>query len=179
MPRALLLSGGGGVGKTTIAQAIGRRLTAGKHPTAVLDLDSVGQFGPPGPQGSTAVSGRPLPARLRFHDQLKVHNLAAVWTTYRDAGAQFMVVSGHVETPELRAAYTSALAECDVQMVRLLTPADLVAERTRTTRGPEWDLMAALAEGARHQPIQDFTVTNDRAPDEVAAGILVTAGWPG
>jgi hypothetical protein len=62
-------------------------------------------------------------------------------------------------------------------MVRLLTPATLIAERTRTTRGPDWDLGAALAEGATHQPIQDFTVRNDRPPEQVAAEIVTTAGW--
>ncbi|TDD15173.1 hypothetical protein E1218_31915 [Kribbella turkmenica] len=133
MPRALLLSGGGGAGKTTIAQAVGRLLTADHHPTAVLDLDAVAQFGPAGPAGP-ALSWRPVVGHLRFHDQLKVHNLAAVWTTYRQAGARFMVVSGQVETTELRAAYTSALAECDVQMVRLGHPR--AADRGADPRHP-------------------------------------------
>jgi chloramphenicol 3-O-phosphotransferase len=168
MPRALLLSGGGGVGKTTIAQSIGGLLTSRSHPTCVVDLDAIAQFGPPQP---APVSG------LRFHDQLRVRNLAAVWLTYRDAGAQFMVVSGHVETAELRAAYTESLADCDVQMVRLHTPAALIAERTRTTRGPGWSLEAALAEGATHQPIHDFAVSNDRPRAEVATEILESAGW--
>jgi chloramphenicol 3-O-phosphotransferase len=168
MRKAILLSGGGGVGKTTIAQSIGRLLTSRRHLTGVLDLDAIAQFGPPQP---AAVSG------LRFHDQLRVRNLAAVWITYRDAGAQFMVVSGHVETPELRAAYAESLADCDVQMARLHTPADLIAERTRTTRGPEWSLEAALAEAADHQPIHDFAVSNDRPPEAVATEILKTAGW--
>jgi chloramphenicol 3-O-phosphotransferase len=168
MPRALLLSGGGGVGKTTIAQSIGGLLTSRRHPTCVVDLDAIAQFGPP----------QPAPASgLRFHDLLRVRNLAAVWLTYRDAGAQFMVVSGHVETAELRAAYTESLADCDVQMVRLHTPAALIAERTRTTRGPGWSLEAALAEGATHQPIHDFAVSNDRPPGDVATEILVGAGW--
>ncbi|WP_433161423.1 hypothetical protein [Kribbella sp. CA-247076] len=175
MPRALLLTGGGGVGKTTIAQSIGALLTARRDRTAVLDLDAVAQFGPAG-LPVPALARRPLPG-LRFHDQLRVHNLAAVWTTYRDAGARFMVVSGHVETPELRAAYASVLHDCDVQLVRLDTPVELIAERTRTTRGPEWDLEAALAQAATHQPIQDFTLANDRAPAEVAAEVVAAAGW--
>ncbi|HET6737470.1 MAG TPA: P-loop NTPase, partial [Kribbella sp.] len=143
--QALLLSGGGGVGKTTVAQAIARLLTADRHPTAVLDLDAVGQFGPPPPAPDSG---------LRFHDRLKARNLAAVWPTYRDAGARFLIVSGHVETSELKAAYMEALADCDVRMVRMLTPPDLVAARTRATRGPDWDLQAALVEAAAHQPIE-------------------------
>ena len=176
MPQALLLSGGIGVGKTTLGQAIGRLLTSRRHPTAVLDLDAVAQFGPAGQPGP-AVAGRAHLAGLRFHDQLRVHNLAAVWTTYRDAGARFMVVSGPVDTADHRAAYTSALVGCDVQVVRVVTPPDLIAERTRTTRGPEWDLQAALDQAATHEPIQDHTVTNDRAPEEVAAEILAHVAW--
>jgi len=164
---ALLLTGGTGAGKTTVAQAIGRILTTDHHTTAVLDLDAIAQFGP----------GRPVSNGLRFHDQLRVRNLEAVWSTYRAAGARFMVVSGHVTTPELRAAYTSALPECDVQVVRLHTPPDLIAERTRTTRGPDWDLQAALAEAETHQPIQDFAVTNERTPGETADEILTRLGW--
>ncbi|MFI6832749.1 hypothetical protein ACIBG5_36940 [Kribbella sp. NPDC050241] len=186
--QALLLSGGGGVGKTTVAQAIARLLTADRHPTAVVDLDAVGQFGPPPPApaaaldaalhaASDAVSDAVSDSGLRFHDRLKARNLAAVWPTYRDAGARFLIVSGHVETTELKAAYTEALADCDVRIVRVLTPPDLVAARTRLTRGPDWDLQAALAEAAAHQPIEDFTVTNDGSPAETAAQILGKAGW--
>ncbi|MFG1620432.1 hypothetical protein [Kribbella sp. NPDC049227] len=182
--KALLLAGGGGVGKTTVAQAIARLLTADRHPTAVVDLDAVGQFGPP-PQAPAAAldsapdaaSGTASDLGLRFHDRLKARNLAAVWPTYRDAGARFLIVSGHVETAELKAAYMEALADCDVRIVRVVTPPDLVAARTRSTRGPGWDLQAALAEAAAHQPIEDFTVTNDGSPAETAAEILGKAGW--
>ena len=165
---ALLITGGTGAGKTTVAQAIARRLTSNRHLTALVDLDAISQFGPP----------QPASGGLRFHDRLRVQNLAAVWSTYRAAGARFMIVSGHVTTPELRAAYTSALPECDVQVVRLHTPADLIAERTRTTRGPDWNLEAALAEAETHQPIQDFAVTNERTPGETADEILTRLGWP-
>ena len=165
---ALLLTGGGGVGKTTVAQAIAGILTTNRHPTAVLDLDAMSQFGPP----------QPASGGLRFHDRLRVQNLAAVWPVFQAAGARFMVVSGHVETAQLRAAYTSALTDCDVQLVRLETPPELIADRTLTTRGPDWDLAAALAEARTHQPIQDFTVTNERLPEETGAEILGRLGWP-
>ena len=55
--------------------------------------------------------------------------------------------------------------DCDVQVVRVLTPPDLIAERTRTTRGPGWDLQTALDQAATHEPIQDQTVE------------LVSNGW--
>jgi adenylylsulfate kinase-like enzyme len=168
-PRAVLLTGPGGVGKTTIAQAIGGLLTSSGHVTAVLDLDAVAQFGPP----------RPPPARgLRFHDQLRVRNLTAVWDTYRAAGARFMVVSGPVTTAEHRAAYTEALADCAVQVVLLLTPAKLIAERTRTARGSAWNLQAALDDAVTHEAIHDFTVNNSGPVEQTATEILARLRWP-
>ncbi|MFI5697343.1 hypothetical protein ACIA58_36130 [Kribbella sp. NPDC051586] len=171
MPRALLLTGGGGVGKTTTAQAIGGALTGAGHATGVLDLDAVAQFG--GPARAAPSSG------LRFSDHLRIDNLAAVWRTYRAAGADFLIASGPVFTTELRAAYTAALPDCTVQVVRIVTGPDLIAARTRSTRGPEWDLATALAHAETHQPVEDFTVRNDGAVADTAAEILTLAGWPG
>jgi chloramphenicol 3-O-phosphotransferase len=164
--RALLINGGGGAGKSTIAATIGRLLTKDNHPTGVVDLDALSQFGP-------APAGGP-----GFHDRLRLRNLAAVWTTYRAVGARFMVVSGIMETAALCSAYADCLAGCDVQMVRLETPRDLVEERTRgTVRGPNWDLQEALAQSARLPRLEDFSVANDRPPDDVATEVLVVAGW--
>ncbi|WP_328328181.1 hypothetical protein OHA70_02855 [Kribbella sp. NBC_00382] len=143
--RGLLISGGGGAGKTAVGQAIGRILTGRLLPTAVVDLDALAQYGP-------------APANQRgFHDRLKVRNLKAVWGTYRAAGARFVVVSGVVETRELRQSYEGCLTGCDVQMVRL--------ERARV----EYD---------GHGEVEDFTVVNDRKLAKVATEILEIAGWP-
>lgn len=102
----------------------------------------------------------------------------AVWATYRAAGARFLVVSGIIESVELRAAYADCLVGCDVQMVRLETPPELVERRTRgTVRGPMWDLQAALKAHESLAHSEDFTVRNDRPIGEVAAEILVMAGW--
>ncbi|MER7249853.1 hypothetical protein [Kribbella sp. NPDC000426] len=170
MPRALLLTGGSGVGKTTTAQAIGGVLTGAGHTTGVLDLDAVAQFGPPRPARSSG---------LRFSDHLRIDNLAAVWQTYRAAGADFLIASGPVFTAQLRAAYTEALPDCAVQVVRIVTAPERIAARTRTTRGPEWDLATALAFAETHQPIEDYTVRNDGAVADTAGEILTLVGWPG
>jgi hypothetical protein len=87
-----------------------------------------------------------------------VRNLKAVWATYRAAGARFVVVSGVVETRELRQSYEACLTGCDVQMVRL--------ERARV----EYD---------GHREVEDFTVVNDRKLSKVATEILEIAGWLG
>jgi hypothetical protein len=142
--RALLINGGGGAGKTAVGRAVGRVLTDRLLPTAVIDLDALAQFGP-------------APAHQRgLHDRLKVRNLRAVWATYRAAGARFVLVSGVVETRELRQSYEGCLTGCDVQMVRL--------ERARV----EYD---------GHAEVEDFTVVNDRKLSKVAHEILGIAGW--
>jgi len=49
--RALLLTGVAGVGKSTVADAIGGVLTAAGFVTAVVDTDALAQFGPPPDHG--------------------------------------------------------------------------------------------------------------------------------
>jgi hypothetical protein len=149
-----------------MGQAIGRILTDRLLPVAVIDLDALAQYGPP-------------PANQHgFHDRLRIRNLAAVWATYRAAGARFVVVSGCINTVELRQAFTECLVGCDVQLLKLLTAPALVESRTRgTARGPQWDLQRALAEYDETPGIEDFAVVNDRPVPEVATEILLTAGW--
>ncbi|MEU4194583.1 AAA family ATPase [Kribbella sp. NPDC026611] len=162
-PQAILLTGGGGVGKTTIAQALAKHLTTAGHPTAVLDLDAVAQFGPRPVSGSV----------LSFHDTLRALNLAAVWQVYAAAGAQFFVVSGPVTTAAHRTAYTEALPGCEVTVVRLVTQPELVVARTDSTqRGPMWNVQAALDDAESHHAVEDFTVSNDGTPEDAVAAIL-------
>ncbi|TDO45042.1 hypothetical protein EV643_114187 [Kribbella sp. VKM Ac-2527] len=164
--RALLLTGGGGAGRTTVAQAIGRILTSQNLPTAVVDLDALAQFGPnTGPA---------------IYDQLRSLNLAALWTNYRDAGARHVIVSGAIDSPAQRTLYAGCLTGCDIQIARIVTTLDLVVERTTgTNRGPRWNLQSALDS---HQQIadaalEDFSVTNNLEPADAAQEILTRAGW--
>ena len=141
-------------------------MTGRSHPTAVVDLDALAQFG----------GGAPA------HEDLRRRNLAAVWANYRAAGARYVVISGMVETVEQRTAYGECLAGCDVQVVRLATPLALVERRTAgTVRGPEWELDAALASHERIERagLEDFAVSNDRPLPEVAREIVLRAGWVG
>ncbi|WP_350281455.1 hypothetical protein [Kribbella sp. HUAS MG21] len=168
-PRALLLTGGSGVGKTTVGQAIGGVLTGAGHTTGLLDLDAVAQFGPKQPAANSG---------FRFSDHLRIDNLAAVWRTFRAAGAEYLVVSGPVDSAALRAAYTAALPDCAVQVVRLIADPELIAARTRITRGAGWDLAAALVGGEAHEAVEDFVVRNDGPLADTAAEVLAAAGWP-
>ena len=170
MERALLLAGVAGVGKSTVAGAIGGVLTAAGLVTAVVDTDALAQFGPPPQRGGG------------FYDDLKCANLSAVWANYRAAGARFVVVSAGIDSAALRDQYAGCLAGCEVQTVRLVAAVETVRRRLR-----ERDSGAALARhlraldeqdaGLEAAAIGDFTVVNDRPVALVAREVVARAGW--
>lgn len=173
MYRALLLTGVAGVGKSTVAEAAGRVLTAAGCVTAVVDTDMLAQFGP-----------RPEspPAGGRFYDELKCANLAAVWANFKAAGARFVVVSAGIDSLTLRERYIESLAGCEVRLIRLTADDDTVRSRLRQRdTGPKLEQHLRALNEYRRVPtaigVEDFTVTNDRAAVEVATEILVRAGW--
>jgi predicted kinase len=171
--RAVLLTGVAGVGKTTVAQAAGRLLTAAGCVTAVVDTDMLAQFGPPPRTG---------PAGGWFYDRLKCANLAALWANFQAAGARFVVVAAVIDSPYQRELYARSLAGCAVRLVRLTADEDTVRGRLRRRdAGRKLEMhLEALAEPGRPpttSPVEDFTVSNDRSAADVAAEILARAGW--
>lgn len=171
--RALLLSGVGGVGKSTVANAVGQAMTGAGHATAVVDTDQLAQVGPP--------------PRLRFpsggrYDELKCVNLAAVWANLRAAGARFVVAAAVVESAALRQRYESSLAGCDIHVVWLVADVDTVRNRLRQRdTGSKLERHLGTLDRRGLAPIDaavaDFTIRNDRSPAETADEILRRAGW--
>ncbi|MBB4691803.1 hypothetical protein BKA14_001951 [Actinoplanes abujensis] len=154
-----------------MADALGQVLTARGCVTAVIDTDMLAQFGPP---------PKPNPGPVRFYDQLKCANLAAVWANFKAAGAQFVVVSAGIDSLTLRQSYVHSLADCEVRLVRLTADDDIVRSRLRQRdTGPRLEQHLRASSGDRRTPtdIEDFTVTNDRAAADAAQRILVLAGW--
>lgn len=173
--RALLLIGVAGVGKSTVADAVGRVLTEAGHVTAVVDTDMLAQFGPPRRTGR---------AGERFYDELKRINLASVWSNFRAAGARFLVAAAIIDTVAERERYAQSLAGCDIVVVKLIAEAGAVRRRLRQRdTGPKLEQHLGTLEQHETAPpsaaVEDFTVTNDRAVDEVATSMLVRAGWIG
>jgi predicted kinase len=171
----LLLTGVSGVGKSTVAEAAGRVLTAAGCVTAVVDTDMLAQFGPP-PEST------PAGGRFYFYDELKCANLAALWANFKAAGARFVVVSAVIDSLTLRERYTESLADCEVRLIRLTADDDTVRSRLRQRdTGPKLEQHLRALNEHRRIPttigVEDFTVTNDRAAVEVATEILVRAGW--
>jgi chloramphenicol 3-O-phosphotransferase len=189
MPRALLITGVSGVGKSTIAGAIGGLLSGAGLSTAVVDVDALAQFGPP-PR-----------SKGDFYHALKCANLAAVWATFKAAGARFVVVAAGVDSTAECDDFARSLDGCDVQTVRLTADAEAIRQRRRD-RGDQAAKTAAKAAtkdvnqtadkkadqtAAKNadqnadpgEPAPATSVRNDRPPVTVAREVLARAGWPG
>ncbi|WP_204342155.1 GNAT family N-acetyltransferase [Micromonospora terminaliae] len=166
--RALLVTGVAGVGKSTVADAVGRLLTGAGHVTAVVDTDLLAQFGPPPSPGG------------RMYDELKYANLASVWANFRAAGARFVVVAAVVDSMAQRERYEESLTGCAVTVVELIADSDTVRDRLRrrdTGAKLERHLEALARQAPGMTTVGDFPITNDRTPAETAAEVLGRVGW--
>lgn len=167
--RALLITGAVGVGKTTVADAIGDELAIRGTPGAVMDLDRLRQ-------------AWPAPADDRFQTKLTLANLRSMARNYRDVGAQVLVAAGVLETREARAAHESAVG-CPLTVVRLTAPHEVVRARLHRRHeldpdGLAWHLdrydeLTAILDAAM---VADTEVPNSDTPSRTARAVLGAAG---
>jgi adenylylsulfate kinase-like enzyme len=165
--RALLVTGPVGVGKTTVAEAVGDLLAAAEVPHAVIDLDWLR-------------CSWPSPADDPFQLELELRNLRAVARNYADAGARRLVLAGVLESRADRARYTEAVAAeltvcrltADLSVIR-----DRLAVRHRHDSGLRWhvDRAGELERIFASAGVEDFVVAADRAVAEVAQDVIT--GW--
>jgi adenylylsulfate kinase len=113
--RALLVTGTVGVGKTSVAAAVGDLLRQRQVANAVVDLDELRRSWP-------AASGD------RFSTTVMLANLSAVADNYVGAGFTTLVLAGVLETADDRRRHADAVA-VPLTVCRLV--ADLGAVRTR------------------------------------------------
>ncbi|MGP4114133.1 hypothetical protein ACTWP5_24890 [Streptomyces sp. 4N509B] len=112
----LWVCGPPGVGKSEVAWAVYARLLASGVTTAYVDLAQLG-------------FRRPAPADDAFGHRLRARGLAAVWPTYRAAGARRLVLCGDVADAETVRAHAAAVPEGRLTLVRLHAGPDVLAER--------------------------------------------------
>src|SRR4029077_17414242 len=72
---------------------------------------------------------RPLPAGDTSGHRVKARNLAAMWQTYRAAGAQRLIASGPVESEAAAKAYADALPRAAITLCRLHAGASELTRR--------------------------------------------------
>jgi adenylylsulfate kinase-like enzyme len=98
----LWLCGATGVGKSTVGFKVYLKVLGAGLTAAYIDLDQLGFCGPQPPG-----------------HRVKARNLAALWRTYRDAGAQALVMVGPAEDEHTLGVYTDAVLCSTVTVCRL------------------------------------------------------------
>jgi predicted kinase len=165
--KALLITGPVGVGKTTVAEAVGDVLAAAEVPHAVIDLDWLRY-------------NWPSPADDPFHLELELRNLRAVARNYAEAGAQRLVLAGVLERRADRERYAEAVG-AKLNVCRLQANLSVVrkrlAQRHRDDSGLEWHVNRAeeLEKIFAAARVEDFVVAAGQPVPEAAQDVVT--GW--
>jgi adenylylsulfate kinase-like enzyme len=112
----LVLCGATGVGKSAAGCEVYRRTLRAGSAAAYVDLGQIGFC-------------RPVPAGDTGGHRVKARNLAAMWHTYRAAGARCLIASGPVESEAAVQAYAGALPRAAITLCRLHAGADELTRR--------------------------------------------------
>jgi hypothetical protein len=166
----LTITGPCGVGKTTTAAALSDLLDERGLSHALIDLDWLRWC-------------HPSPPDDPFHEALGLRNLAALWSEYRAAGAERLILVDIVETRETVSRYRAALPNAEIQVVRLGASMATIHRRLEGRENGsslEWHQNRAveLAEMWERSPSEDYIHdTEGMTPLEVALAILRRAGW--
>lgn len=166
-PRALLVNGTVGVGKTSVAGAIGRRLMSRGLPGLMIDLDGLREAWPSPPDDP-------------FNVQLTLRNLVSLSRHGVEAGARYVVLAGVLESRDERARYVEAL-RMPLTVCRLRADPAVVSERLvhRHADDPDglaWHLCRSheLAQILDRAQPDDFVLDATRASvREIADDILL------
>ncbi|MEV6611542.1 AAA family ATPase [Kutzneria sp. NPDC051319] len=146
----LWLCGATGVGKSAVGFAVYQRILRAGRTAAYVDLDQLGFRGP-------TPAGHGVRAR----------NLAALWRTYRAAGAQQLVVVGPAENEAVVATYADALPGAKITLCRLHAGPGRLMERIMLRgRGQGW---AQPGDPLLGRPIAYLRQVADRAAAEADA----------
>jgi len=181
----LWLCGPPAVGKSTVGWQVYQQAREAGVNAAYADLDQLGFL-------------RPAPAGDPGNHRLKAANLAALWRSFRGAGAGCLVTVGPLDRPDDPVAYAAALPAATITLCVLHAAPEVLAERVaRRGRGltptwglagdeligqPEARLRAAATRATRTldalDGVGDLRVDTDRPAGEIAAEILRRTGWP-
>ena len=159
---ALLLTGTVGVGKTSVAAAVGDQLRERQVANAVVDLDELRRAWP-------AASGD------RFNTTVMLANLSAVAANYVGAGFTTLVLAGVLETAEDRRQHAEAVA-VPLTVYRLVADPDAVHRRLRSRHVDDHDGLAwHLHRSGELATIQDASAVEDVRLDVSAVSVADAA----
>ena len=156
--RALLLTGTVGVGKTSVAAAVGDLLRERQVANAVVDLDELRRAWPAAPGD-------------RFNTTVMLANLSAVAANYVGAGFTTLVLAGVLETSEDRRLHAEAVG-VPVTVCRLVADLDAVRRRLRGRHGDDHDGLAwHLHRSGELATIQDESAVEELRLDVSAVSV--------
>jgi len=183
----LWVCGATAVGKSTVGFGVYQTALRAGQMAAFVDLGQIGFF-------------HPAPADDPGNHRLKARNLAAVWRTYRAAGARSLTVVGPVEDEAAVRTYADALPAATLTLCRLHAGREQLTRRIMLRgRGGGWPQpgdplrgrsteqllrvaadAAADADALERASLGDLRVDTDgRTVEEAVAAILAGTGWPG
>lgn len=166
----LLITGPVGVGKTTVSGEISEMLDAANVPHAFVDLDGLGWCFPRQPEDP-------------YRSTITFRNLAAVWATYRAAGAQRLVLAGVLEDRSELERYREAVPGAEIAVVRLRAKRGTLLSRLGgrelgSALGRQQARAAELAAQMDAGSVEDLLVETDgRSVSDVAREILSGTAW--
>src|SRR4051812_13451023 len=158
----ILVTGPVGVGKTTLIEAMGRRLRDADIPHATVDFDQL-----------TACYPR-LPDDDGWGTDIGLLNLASLWRNYSARGARRLLLARVIEGRSELQGYREAVPGAEIVVIRLRASVATLQERIRRRgegRGMEWHLNRAveLAPLMDEQRVEHLLVeTEERRPEELA-----------
>lgn len=166
----IILTGPVGVGKTTVAEAMGYALRDAQVPHATIDFDRL-----------TACYPRPADDD-RWGTKLGLQNLAALWKNYQASGARRLLIARVIEARSELESFRRAVPGAEILVVRLRATPETLQARVRQRRqgSLDWHLdraveLAALMDA---QAVENMLVeTEDRDPAVIAREILERVGW--
>jgi len=168
----LLLTGGVGAGKTTLAVEVGELLRAHRVAHAVIDLDWLGWC-------AVSFDGAAQLQRRR----LLAENLAAVWGNYRQQGVSRAVLAGSIVSAEHLGAVRRAIGNIPLRVIRIAVPVELALERLEL-RDPGSKTVGSIGELRSFSEVvsaagvESGVVENTgRDPSVTARQIVQMSGW--
>ncbi|MEU3650443.1 ATP-binding protein [Lentzea sp. NPDC034063] len=158
--RTLLITGPVGVGKTTVAEAVGGHLARAGGQVAVVDLDWLSKC-------------LPAPSDDPFQLELQLRNLRAVARNYAKADTDRLVLAGVVESRADRERYAEAVGG-ELTVCRLKADLSVIHERLLARHLDEaelrWHLNRAdeLETLFASSSIEDYVKDANRPVEEVS-----------
>ncbi len=165
-PRAILVTGVYGTGKSTVIGDIGDLLETGPTIYAAIDLDWLAWSNAPG-------------AGHDDHDLL-TRNLGAVVSNYRVAGVELILLAGFVHQRSTVAAIRDAI-EMPLFVVRLTVPLAVIEARLRSApdvaRLDDLETSREALAADAGVGLEDAVVENVGPIRDASIRVLEAAGW--